>query len=122
MALFPPIYSIQGGVTSILVLDLSIHRQIFLLLLRCKGGLLSCRLQNSSYPDGERQLHRSKERWKVTGQRPSSICYSFTNSSSTYQTRKEEVVKRAITRKNLLKTNVSFEILFSNFLLIKSLN
>lgn len=70
MALFPPVYSIQDGVTSILVLDLSIRRQIFLLLLRCKSGLLSCRLQNSSYPDGERRLHRSKERWKMTGQRP----------------------------------------------------
>lgn len=41
MALFPAVYSIQDGVTSILVLDLSIRRQIFLLLLRCKGGLLS---------------------------------------------------------------------------------
>lgn len=107
MALFPAVYSIQDGVTSILVLDLSIRRQIFLLLLRCKGGLLSCRLQNSSYPDGERQLHRSRERWK--GQRLSSICYSFTNSSSAYQTQK--VVKRAIPRtcKNLLEINISFE-------------
>lgn len=106
MALFPAVYSIQDGVTSILVLDLSIRRQIFLLLLRCKGGLLSCRLQNSSYPDGERQLHRSRERWK--GQRLSSICYSF-NSSSAYQTQK--VVKRAIPRtcKNLLEINISFE-------------
>lgn len=95
MALFPPVYSTQDGVTSILVLDLSIRRQIFLLLLRCKGGLLSCRLQNSSYPDGERRLHRSKERWKMTGQRP--------HPRFVIPPRKKSL------------ENVSFEILFSNF-------
>lgn len=80
------VYSIQGGVTSILVLDLSIRRQIFLLLLRRKGGLLFCRLQNSSYPDWRKAASSIERKMESDRTKTILVCYSFTNSSSTYQT------------------------------------